>query len=120
MSMSRSFIVLTKSLKLNLNWQMLNECPACFYMLKNEPPLEFDWLVSIDGNNSLKRWDLTMYDLVPREDSRTARSDFWISNDMVNRFQYEVKAKVICFVNRAFHFVSLIAFQPRSDELSDD
>ncbi|KAG2364353.1 hypothetical protein BDR07DRAFT_1279903, partial [Suillus spraguei] len=39
------------------NWHLLNSCPACFYKLHDEPKLEFDWLVSIDGNNSLKWWD---------------------------------------------------------------
>ncbi|KAG9310198.1 hypothetical protein JVU11DRAFT_9838 [Chiua virens] len=37
------------------NWRMWNVCPACFYKLKDEPPLEFSYLASIDGNNSLKR-----------------------------------------------------------------
>ncbi|KIJ58156.1 hypothetical protein HYDPIDRAFT_34448 [Hydnomerulius pinastri MD-312] len=36
------------------NWRLLNACPACFYKLEDEPELDFDWLVSIDGNNSLK------------------------------------------------------------------
>ncbi|KAI6029498.1 hypothetical protein BKA83DRAFT_4489460 [Pisolithus microcarpus] len=33
---------------------MHNNCPACFYKLEDELALDFDWLVSIDGNNSLK------------------------------------------------------------------
>jgi ferredoxin-like protein FixX len=37
------------------DWRMQNACPACFYKLKDEPPLEFSYLASIDGNNSLKR-----------------------------------------------------------------
>ncbi|KIM61368.1 hypothetical protein SCLCIDRAFT_16140 [Scleroderma citrinum Foug A] len=36
------------------DWRLLNSCPACCYKLKDEPPLDFQWLVSIDGNNSLK------------------------------------------------------------------
>ena len=36
-------------------WRLQNECPACFHRLEDEPKLSFDWLVSIDGNNSLKR-----------------------------------------------------------------
>ncbi|KIJ59027.1 hypothetical protein HYDPIDRAFT_73991, partial [Hydnomerulius pinastri MD-312] len=36
------------------NWRLLNDCPACFYKLQDEPPLEFEWLVSMDSNNSLK------------------------------------------------------------------
>ncbi|KAG1848566.1 hypothetical protein F4604DRAFT_1935345 [Suillus subluteus] len=43
------------------NWRLLNSCPACFYKLEDEPNLEFEWLVSIDGNNSLKRWDSMTY-----------------------------------------------------------
>jgi len=37
------------------NWRLLNVCPCCFYKLEGEPPLVFDWLATIDGNNSLKR-----------------------------------------------------------------
>ncbi|KAI9566563.1 hypothetical protein HD554DRAFT_1096637 [Boletus coccyginus] len=36
------------------DWCLRNECPACFYRLEDEPQLRFDWLISIDGNNSLK------------------------------------------------------------------
>ncbi|KAG2121960.1 hypothetical protein DEU56DRAFT_873688 [Suillus clintonianus] len=39
------------------NWRLLNSRPTCFYKLDDEPKLEFKWLVSVDGNNSLKRWD---------------------------------------------------------------
>ncbi|KAI5987211.1 hypothetical protein EDD15DRAFT_2136971, partial [Pisolithus albus] len=77
------------------DWRLLNECPACFYRLEDEPSLKFDWLVSIDGNNSLKRWDTTVYGKTPREDSRTARSTYWLSNAEVDRFKYEVKAKQV-------------------------
>jgi len=47
------------------NWRMLNSCPACFYKLEDEPVLDIDWLVSIDGNNSLKRWDTSTYGVAP-------------------------------------------------------
>jgi hypothetical protein len=77
------------------NWRLLNSCPACFYHLDNEPPLEFDWLVSINGNNSLKQWDKSVYGVVPIEDSHIGRSDFWITPVDVDRFQYEVKATVV-------------------------
>ncbi|KAG2357316.1 hypothetical protein BDR07DRAFT_1298047, partial [Suillus spraguei] len=43
------------------NWCLLNSCPACFYKLQDEPPLDFDWLICIDGNNSLKKWDSSIY-----------------------------------------------------------
>lgn len=77
------------------NWRLLNSCPACFYCLDNEPPLEFDWLVSIDRNNSLKRWDKSVYGVVPVEDLWVGRSDFWITPADVDRFQNEVKATAV-------------------------
>ncbi|KAG2140769.1 hypothetical protein BD769DRAFT_1349960 [Suillus cothurnatus] len=55
------------------NWRLLNSCPACFYKLEDEPNLEFGWLISIDGNNSLKRWDSTTYGTNVRLNSRKAR-----------------------------------------------
>ncbi|KAG6370027.1 hypothetical protein JVT61DRAFT_12546 [Boletus reticuloceps] len=55
------------------DWRMRNACPACFYKLKDEPPLEFSYLASIDGNNSLKRWASRHSRNV---DSREPRSDY--------------------------------------------
>ncbi|KAG2140551.1 hypothetical protein DEU56DRAFT_870908 [Suillus clintonianus] len=76
------------------NWCLLNSCPACFYKLRDEPKLEFDWLISIDGNNSLKRWDSTIYGNTPRVDSRWARSDYWVEPKAVDRFQNEIASHV--------------------------
>ncbi|KAF8423710.1 hypothetical protein L210DRAFT_3337181, partial [Boletus edulis BED1] len=73
------------------DWRLHNECPACFYRLEDEPSLTFDWLVSIDGNNSLKRWDTSLYGVKPLEDSRTSRSTYWLSEEDVDRFKDEVK-----------------------------
>ncbi|KAF8130815.1 hypothetical protein EV363DRAFT_221781 [Boletus edulis] len=75
------------------DWRLHNECPACFYRLEDEPSLTFDWLVSIDGNNSLKRWDTSLYGVKPLEDSRTSRSTYWLSEEDVDRFKDEVKSK---------------------------
>lgn len=78
-----------------LNWRMLNSCPACFYKLEDEPVLEFDWLVSIDGNNSLKRWNSTIYGSNPCIDSCKARSDYWINTCDVDRFKDEVQTREV-------------------------
>ncbi|KAI9449024.1 hypothetical protein HD554DRAFT_2044479 [Boletus coccyginus] len=75
------------------DWRLRNECPACFYRLADEPSLTFDWLVSIDGNNSLKRWDTATYGMTPREDSRQPRLTYWLTNEEVDRFKYEVPAR---------------------------
>ncbi|KAG0693652.1 hypothetical protein DFH29DRAFT_1007058 [Suillus ampliporus] len=73
------------------NWRLLNACPACFYKLEDEPDLPFDWLVTMDGNNSLKRWDSTIYGTNPRLDSRKVQSDLWIDPDTVDKFTCEVR-----------------------------
>ncbi|KIK21240.1 hypothetical protein PISMIDRAFT_104371, partial [Pisolithus microcarpus 441] len=74
-------------------WRLRNECLACFYHVNDEPTLTFDWLVSVDGNNSLKRWDPTVYGTTPRADHCTPRSTYWLSNEEVDKFKYEVKAR---------------------------
>ncbi|KAG2744795.1 hypothetical protein P692DRAFT_20743079 [Suillus brevipes Sb2] len=73
------------------NYRMLNSCPACFYVLEDEPALEFEWLVSIDGNNSLKRWDSAIYGSNKRIDSRKARSDYWLDSHNVDRLKDETR-----------------------------
>ncbi|KAH7918190.1 hypothetical protein BV22DRAFT_1024983 [Leucogyrophana mollusca] len=76
------------------NWRLLNGCPACFYKLKDEPKLDIAYLVTMDGNNSLKRWASWMYGRTPRTDSCTPHSDYWLSLQAVDRFKDEVKAKL--------------------------
>ncbi|KAG2136551.1 uncharacterized protein EDB93DRAFT_1091557 [Suillus bovinus] len=36
------------------NWRLLNSCPCCFYKLEDEENMALEWLVTMDGNNSLK------------------------------------------------------------------
>ncbi|KAI6017877.1 hypothetical protein EDC04DRAFT_2576626, partial [Pisolithus marmoratus] len=79
-------------------WRLRNECPACFYHVKDELTLTFDWLVSIDGNNSLKQWDTTVYGTTPHVDHHTARSTYWLSNEEVDKFKYEVKARQVSLI----------------------
>ncbi|KAI6113580.1 hypothetical protein EDD16DRAFT_1693673 [Pisolithus croceorrhizus] len=75
--------------------EILHHCPACFYHIEDKPKLPFDWLISIDGNNSLKQWDPAAYGTVPWADHHTMRSSYWLSNEEVDKFKYEVKAKQI-------------------------
>ncbi|KAG1752345.1 uncharacterized protein EDB91DRAFT_1045086 [Suillus paluster] len=77
------------------NWCLLNSCPACFYKLNDEPKLEFEWLVSVDGNNSLKRWDLTIYGTNAQLDSQKAHSDFWVDPESVDKFSGEVRSQAV-------------------------
>ncbi|KAH7904735.1 hypothetical protein BJ138DRAFT_1106572 [Hygrophoropsis aurantiaca] len=75
------------------NWRLLNACPPCFYQLKDEPELDIAYLVTMDGNNSLKRWGSWLYGGTPRSDSRKPRSDYWLSPEAVDRFKDEVTSK---------------------------
>lgn len=77
------------------DWWLHNEYPACFYHLKDELLLTFDWLVSIDGNNSLKQWNTFLYGIKPLEDSRTLWSTYWLSEEDVNKFKDKVKSRKV-------------------------
>ncbi|KAI6011021.1 hypothetical protein BKA83DRAFT_4132421 [Pisolithus microcarpus] len=61
--------------------------------LEDEPVLDFDWLVSIDGNNSLKRWDMSTYGVSPRVDTHHPHSDYWLDDAYVDCFKYEVSSR---------------------------
>ena len=80
------------------DWRLLNECPACFYKLEDEPPLMFSWLASIDGNNSLKHWNSTVYGVVPHEDSCRPHLDLWLPVDDVNKFAVNVQKIAVSFI----------------------
>ncbi|KIJ45328.1 hypothetical protein M422DRAFT_166820, partial [Sphaerobolus stellatus SS14] len=70
------------------NWRALNTCPACDYRLEGEPELEYSKLISIDGNNSLRRVNTKLTRNVEAYiDSRTARTDYWITPEQVDVFK---------------------------------
>ena len=75
------------------NWRLLNACPPCFYQLKDEPNLPFRFLCEMDGNNSLKRTDTSLWELRERYDLRTHRLDYWVMPKEVDVFQQEAKAQ---------------------------
>ncbi|KAG1717768.1 hypothetical protein EDD22DRAFT_793253 [Suillus occidentalis] len=80
--------IINAALKHNApNWRLLNSCPCCFYKLQGEDNLAFEWLATIDGNNSLKRWASSTYGTSPCNDSRTYHSDYWLSCAKVDEFK---------------------------------
>jgi hypothetical protein len=81
------------------NWRLLNACPCCTYKLEDEPPLALEWLVSIDGNNSLKRWASSTYGVTPRQDSRKPRSDYWVDRASVDIFKDDVRRSAVCIIH---------------------
>lgn len=81
------------------NWRLKNACSACTYKLKDELPLIFDMLVTMDGNDALKRIirkDMPEYlgkdnpntMATSREviDSRHVHGDYYIRRDKVDRW----------------------------------
>ncbi|KAG2151064.1 uncharacterized protein EDB93DRAFT_1240135 [Suillus bovinus] len=71
------------------NWRLLNSCPCCFYKLEDEENMALEWLVTMDGNNSLKQWTSS----TARHDSRTFRSDYWLNRSRVDKFKDEVRGQ---------------------------
>ena len=90
-----------------LDWRLLNECPACFYKLEDEPLLTFSWLASINGNNSLKHWNPAVYGVVPCEDSCCPHSDLWLPVDNVNKFAVNMQEIAISFTCHCIACLSL-------------
>ncbi|KAF8308652.1 hypothetical protein F5887DRAFT_1068103 [Amanita rubescens] len=75
-------------------WRLKNTCPACSYKLEGEDKLVFEMLITMDGNNSLKRLRRTNDSgdnpLKPCKsewrDSRSPPGDYYISREEVNRW----------------------------------
>ncbi|KAF8341848.1 hypothetical protein F5887DRAFT_887753 [Amanita rubescens] len=83
------------------NWRMKNTCPACTYKLKDEPQTRFAMLITMDGNDSLKRvisaktvisedsTGETLRSRVPNEwmDLRDVGSEYFIPRDEVEQWE---------------------------------
>ncbi len=79
-------------------WRLRNACAACTYKLEGEDALIFDMLVTMDGNDSLKRLlrkEQTLLDESgrvapesnqPRTDSREVYGDYYLSREKVDRW----------------------------------
>ncbi|KAJ3552822.1 hypothetical protein NP233_g12786 [Leucocoprinus birnbaumii] len=79
-------------------WRLKNACSACTYRLEGEKPLIYDMLVTMDGNDSLKRVfcrEVSDEDgpdgrplFVSKEllDLHTAGGNYYLPQDVVNRF----------------------------------
>ncbi|KAJ6447960.1 hypothetical protein C8R45DRAFT_1115598 [Mycena sanguinolenta] len=79
------------------NWRLKNACPVCLYKLEGEPSLRLPLLTTMDGNNSLSRFELRERDIhadgntVPgmskeRRDDRTAPVDYYLSREEVDEW----------------------------------
>ncbi|KAJ7866709.1 hypothetical protein B0H13DRAFT_2236793 [Mycena leptocephala] len=70
------------------NWRLKNACPACLYKLEGEPALEIPILTTVDGNNSLSRYELRERE-EERPDNRTVPGDYYLSREEVNKWAKE-------------------------------
>ena len=71
-------------------WAMKNVCAPCLYKTENEPKLKFEFLGSMDGNNSLKLVYSTYHAGSVRTDSRKLESPHWINPEDVDLFKDKV------------------------------
>ncbi|THV01845.1 hypothetical protein K435DRAFT_654524 [Dendrothele bispora CBS 962.96] len=73
------------------DYRVKNACPACCYELEDEPQLEIQRMWVVDGNNSLKR----IKGISGREiaDTRVFSSDYYLSQEFVDQYANEVKAR---------------------------
>ncbi|KAK7022491.1 hypothetical protein R3P38DRAFT_2532722 [Favolaschia claudopus] len=83
-------------------WRLKNCCPACTYKLEGEMKLIFEMLVTMDGNDSLKR--VLTREKGGKEKGRSERPDpraaegggnYYITREKVDKWAKEVLAKLV-------------------------
>ncbi|KAG2140271.1 uncharacterized protein EDB93DRAFT_1241917 [Suillus bovinus] len=75
------------------NWRVLNACPACTYMLEDEPLLKFNHMYVFDeGGNSAKRM-LTLAEQQTGDLRCFGDSDYLLPRTFVDTFTGEVQPK---------------------------
>ncbi|KDQ11471.1 hypothetical protein BOTBODRAFT_97123, partial [Botryobasidium botryosum FD-172 SS1] len=67
--------------RLKGEWRMKNSCPCCAYECEDEPELTFRRLLTVDGNNSAKRFANAGV-----SDQREFESDYFLSDEVVDSF----------------------------------
>ena len=75
-------------------WHLKNTCPACSYQLHGEKKLIFDMLITMDGNNSLKRMRRDVKSKNGMEehnyeqpDSHATPGDYYLTREEVDRWK---------------------------------
>ncbi|KAF8158816.1 hypothetical protein K438DRAFT_1910014 [Mycena galopus ATCC 62051] len=82
------------------DWCLRNACPACLYKLEGEPPLQLPFLCTMDGNNSLSRFEVRERETYAdgttapgfsreRADNRVAAGDYYLSREEVDKWAKE-------------------------------
>jgi hypothetical protein len=106
------------------HWRIKNTCPACSYKLQGEKKLIFDMLVTMDGNDSLKR--IIRRDAVPDPvgdgepelgesceltDSRDANGDYFLSREKVDKWAREVLEEIFPGDEATASFFTLVVMK---------
>ncbi|KAJ6593718.1 hypothetical protein B0H19DRAFT_916404 [Mycena capillaripes] len=83
------------------NWRLKNACPACLYKVEGEPTLDIPFMTTMDGNNSLARFELRERDQVnvdgttvpgalkERQDERVVPGDYYLPREEVDKWAKE-------------------------------
>jgi hypothetical protein len=85
-------------------WRLRHACPCCTHKLVGEPELVFDMLVTMDGNDSLKRVQRRaaapidpgegdtplMGQPNERQDERTVGDEYYIHRETVDRWERDL------------------------------
>ncbi|KAJ7066080.1 hypothetical protein C8F01DRAFT_1345908 [Mycena amicta] len=78
----------------SMAWRMKNDCAACGYKLEGEESLLYDRLLTIDGNNSLKRVDGNLV-ASQRMDNRDGGDTYFLTRAKVDTWARQQIAAVI-------------------------
>ncbi|KAJ7050142.1 hypothetical protein C8F01DRAFT_1213045 [Mycena amicta] len=78
----------------SLSWRIKHDCPACGYKLEGEQKLLYDRLVTIDGNNSLKRVNGNLLGS-QRADNRDGGETYFLSRETVDAWARDRLAEVV-------------------------
>ncbi|KAJ7058312.1 hypothetical protein C8F01DRAFT_1085496 [Mycena amicta] len=77
-----------------LSWRIKHDCPACGYKLEGEEKLLYDRLVTVDGNNSLKRVNGNLLGS-QRADNRDGGETYFLTREKVDAWARDRLAEVV-------------------------
>lgn len=103
---------LNEALGYDSSGRLSRACPACFKRVPGEPELDFSVLVSIDGNNSLKRIGTKIRGSEELQDLRSIKSERWLAPEEVDVFKNEVPNLV-----RLYHIIIILGLLNRISQM---
>jgi hypothetical protein len=80
--------LINSSLGITLEETLKTACPCCAHRVPDEPPLEYEYLISLDGNSSLKRFGDSQKEYGTKFSQR-----FLLTREYVDLFANEVRTR---------------------------